>query len=129
MLRLILSIIAGILASAIPAVAVDHLLHVTGVYPPYGEPLPDGGPAILALSYRVLFTVLAAYSTALIAREKAMMAVLILGTIGSLLWLGGAIAMWDFAPAWYNILGIASGVPLTLLGGKIYQNRLKNKIA
>ncbi len=123
MVRLILSILAGFLATAILSVAVDHVFHVTGVYPPYGEPMLDSGLLAIAFFYRAILCVAGAYLTAVIAREQAMKAVIILGVIGSLLWFAGAMAMWEFAKPWYNILGIATGVPLTWLGGKLYLMR------
>jgi hypothetical protein len=126
MKRIILSIIAGFMISAILSTLLDQIFHATDIYPPLGEPLPDGGLAILAFSYRALFAMLGAYVTAMIAKDKAIRAVLILGTIGSLLWLGAAIAKWEFAPAWFHIIGIATGVPLTLMSGKIYMYYAKN---
>lgn len=65
----------------------------------------------MAFAYRAVFAILGAYVTAIIAREQAKKAVLIVGTVGSILWLIGAIAMWNYAPAWYNIAGIITGIP------------------
>jgi hypothetical protein len=121
--RLILSILAGFLFTAILSTAIDHVFHITGVYPPYGEPMRDSGLLLIAFTYRAILAVAGSYLTASIAKEKAMKAVLILGTIGSLLWLAGAIAMWEFAAPWYNVLGVLTGVPFSLLGGKLYEKR------
>ena len=121
MKRLILSILAGFLASGILASAVDHVFHTTGVYPPYGEPNYNNSSMLLAFSYRVLFGVFGAYITSALAREQAHKAVLILGAIGSVLWLAGAIAMWNYAPAWYNIIGVITGIPITLIGKRMYE--------
>jgi hypothetical protein len=88
----------------------------------------DSGLLLMAFTYRAIFAIAGAYITALIARESAMKAVWILGIIGSLLWLAGSIAMWEFAVPWYNILGVLTGVPFSLLGGKLYQRRLSLKL-
>jgi hypothetical protein len=95
MTRIILAIITGFLASAIVTIATDHVFHVTGIYPPYGEPFFDTELLLLAFAYRAIYSIAGAYLTALLARDKAMKAVLILGIIGSVLWLAGSIAMWE----------------------------------
>jgi hypothetical protein len=125
MKRIILSIIAGFFVTALLSTAVDHVFHVTGIYPPYGVPFFDTGLLLLAFSYRAVFAVLGSYVTALLAKDQAMKAVLILGSIGSVIWLAGAIVMWEYASPWYNILGILTGVPLSLMGGKLYQARVQ----
>ena len=48
--------------------------------------------------------------------------------IGSVIWLAGAIAMWEFAYPWYNILGILTGVPFALLGGRLYLRSRRMKV-
>ena len=68
------------------------------------------------------------YVTEIIAREQAMKAVLIMGVIGSLIWLAGAIAMWEFAYPWYNILGVLTGVPFSILGGRLYLRRKRSEV-
>jgi hypothetical protein len=125
MKRIILSITAGFLVTALLSTAVDHVFHVTGIYPPYGEPLFDTGLLALAFAYRAVFTVFGSYLTAVLAKDQAMKAVLILGSVGSVIWLAGSIAMWEYASPWYNVLGILTGIPLSLLGGKLYQARVQ----
>jgi hypothetical protein len=125
--RLILSILAGFVITAILSLAVDHVFHMTNVYPPYGEAMLDTGLLLLAFSYRAVFNVFGAYVTASIARDKAMTAVWIMGIVGSLLWLAGALANWELAAPWYNILGVVTGIPFSLAGGKLYQRTQLNK--
>lgn len=119
MTRLISSILAGFLTTAVLSTATDHVLHTTGVYAPYGQPLAGNGLALLALFYRGLYAVLGAYLTAVLAKEQARQAVFTLGGIGAGLWLIGAIVMWDYAPAWYNISGVVLGLPFALIGGRL----------
>lgn len=120
MKRLILSIIAGFLFTAIITTAVDHILHVTKVFPPYGEPFRETGLLILAFAYRALFAITGSYITARIAKEKARKAVLILGCIGTVAWLAGLIQFWNLAPVWYNIGGLISAIPYAFIGLNIY---------
>jgi hypothetical protein len=79
------------------------------------------GLLLLAFAYRAVFSIAGAYVTSTIAREKAMRAVIIMGVIGSLIWLAGTIVMWEFAYPWYNILGVLTGVPFCIMGAKLYQ--------
>lgn len=129
MTRLILSILAGIFIGALLSTGVDYVFHVLEMYPPYGEPMLDSGLLLLAFAYRAVFTVLAAYLTAVLAKDRAKKAVWILGIINSLAWLGGSVAMWEYAAAWYNIAGIVTGIPLCLLGGKLYELRVQKNLS
>ena len=123
MKRLILSNLAGLIATGIISTLTDFALHAAGLYPPYGEPMYDTPRLLLAFTYRGLFAIGGAYLTATIAREMAKKAVLILGIVGSLFWLLGAISMWTLAAPWYNIIGIIFGIPLAKMGGKLYENK------
>jgi uncharacterized BrkB/YihY/UPF0761 family membrane protein len=121
MKRIALSIFAGLVLNFILSTAVDFALHASGVFPPYGQPMFQNGLVALAFTYRMLFIILCAWVTAIIAREQAKRAVLILGIIGSLLWLAGAIAFGEYTPTWYNMSGVVLGIPFTLAGLKIYK--------
>jgi hypothetical protein len=121
--RFILSILAGLLLNIFLGGMSDHILHSTGVYPPYGEPMKNHGLLMLAFSYRAVFMVLGGYLTAFIARRKARKAAYILGILGAVIWLAGAIAMWDYAYPWYNIMGVILAIPLTMVGYLLFKNR------
>ena len=128
MKRIIQAVFAAIIINAVLASGIDHLFHITGVYPPYGEPMMDDGLMALAYSYRVIIMIAAAYVAAMIAKEKAKQAVWISASIGTLMWTLGAIAMWNFGPVWYHIIGIVTIIPLNLLGWKLYERRAKNSV-
>ena len=121
MKRIILAVLASVLINAILASAIDHVFHVTGVYPPYGQPYFDTGLYLLALGYRFIITIGAAYVTAMISKEQSQKALLISGILGTILWLVGTIAMREMGPLWYGIVGAVTTIPLVLLGGKLYQ--------
>lgn len=126
MKRLILSIMAGLLTTAVLSTATDHFFHKTGIYPPYGQPFFDTNLVLLAFTYRALFAIFGAYLTAMLAKDQAKKAVLFLGAIGATLWLIGAIAMWEYAPVWYNIGGVMLTIPFTLMGGTLYELRVRS---
>lgn len=123
MKRLVFAIMTAILINFILATAIDMGFHAAGIYPPYGQPMMDSGLMAIAMSYRMLITIFAAYITAMIAREKAKTAIYFTGILGTILWLIGAIVGWDLGPAWYHITGIVSALPLALLGWKIYERQ------
>lgn len=125
MKRLVLAIVAAVLINFILASAIDHIFHTTGVYPPYGEPMMDNGLMALAFSYRAVITIFAAYITAMIAKERAKTAIYFTGILGTVLWSAGAIFAWDFGPAWYHLVGIASALPLAILGWKLHERRAR----
>lgn len=126
MIRLILAVFGGMVIVAIASTAVDAVMHSAGVYPPVGEPMFDTIPLLLALAYRSLFEVGGAYLTAMWARERARHAVLTMGVIGSLLWVVGGIVMSEYGPAWYSITGAVSSIPLALVGGMVYERRIRS---
>ena len=122
MKRIIFSVLAGLVATGIVSTLADFALHAAGLYPPYGQPMYDTPRLLLAFVYRALFAIGGAYLTAVIAKDKYRRAVLILGITGSILWLLGAIALWNLAAPWYNVAGVIFGVPFALIGGKLYEN-------
>lgn len=125
MTRLILAIVAAILINGILATAIDHIFHSTGVYPPYGQAYFDTDLYLLALAYRFIITIFAAYITAMIAKSQAKKALWISGSLGAALWLVGTIAMYGMGPTWYGIVGAVTAIPLVLYGGKLYERRLQ----
>ena len=127
MKRLILAILAAILINFILATAIDVILHTTGVYPPFGVPYFDTDLYLLALNYRVIITIFAAYITALIAKEQAKKALWISSIIGTVLWVAGTIAMREFGPLWYGVAGAVTTIPLVLFGGWLYESRAKKQ--
>ncbi len=128
MKKIILAVLAGIAFNFITSTGVDFLLHAVGYFPPYGQPMFETDKVLLAFAYRSVFTILSAYVTARIANENAKKAVWIIGTIGSLLWLAGAITLWDYAPAYYNIAGIFTGIPLALIGLSLYKQQTNKRL-
>jgi hypothetical protein len=112
---------AGFLAVAILSLGTDQVLHVLEVYPPWGQPMHEPELNLLALSYRLVYTVLGGYVTARLAPRNPMRHVLVLGSIGTLFALMGAIAAipMDLGPAWYPIALVVTALPCTWAGGAI----------
>ena len=118
--RRIGAVVAGLLANAIPASAIDAVLHATGVFPPVGQRMSDALFA-LALAYRLVLGVAGSYLTARLAPDRPMQHALALGVVGVLLGTAGTVAMWNAGPAWYPLALVALTMPCAWLGGRLAQ--------
>ena len=122
MARSIAAVAAGFFAVAGLSVGTDQLFHTLQVYPPWGEPMLDSKLFVLALSYRVLYTILGGFITARLAPRAPMRHVMILGIIGLIAGSAGvfvAIAMADLGPTWYPIAIAVTAFPCTWFGGAL----------
>jgi len=125
-LRSVIAVFVGFMSVAVLSLATDQLLHVLTIYPPWSEPMWDPRLNLLALSYRILYTILGGYITAALAPHSPMRHVVIGGVIGSVVGTAGAIAaitMADLGPDWYPIALAATGFPCVWLGGVIHGTR------
>lgn len=123
--RSIGAVVAGFLFVFVVTTIVDVVLHVLHVYPPWGQPMFEPGLNALALSYRIVITIAGAYLTAKLAPRNPMRHALILGVIGTLAAIGGAVAFIPkhLGPNWYPIAIAVTGLPCCWLGGLLYQAR------
>ena len=119
------AVLAGLLAVVILSVVADQIFHSLGVYPPWGEPMLDTGVNLLALAYRVVFTVFGGYVAARLAPDAPIGHALALGGIGVVLGTLGAIGAWGMSPAWFLIALVLIALPCAWLGGTLYQARAK----
>ena len=126
-LRRVGAVLAGLLLVIITSTATDALMHATGIFPPLGWPMPDS-LFVLALAYRIVYSVAGGYLTARLAPDQPVKHALWLGIIGFVLGLAGAAATWnrgpEFGPKWYPLLLAATAIPSTWLGGKLVRERL-----
>lgn len=120
--RSILAVFLGLLAVFVLSLGSDQILHVLQVYPPWGEPMRETSLNLLALSYRLVYGVIGGYVTAQFAPRKPMGHALILGGIGTVLSLLGAIGAIsaDLGPAWYPIALALTALPCAWLGGILH---------
>jgi len=118
-LRSVVAIVVGFLAVVVLSLGTDQLLHVLKVYPPWGDPMPQPSLNALALSYRVVFTILGSYLAARLAPRNPMRHAMILGFIGLFFGTLGAVATipMNLGPAWYPIAIAATALPCAWLGG------------
>ena len=123
--RSIGAVFAGFLAVVVLSLATDQLLHVLRVYPPWNQPMYDDGLCFLALSYRILYTILGSYLTAILAPRSPLFHVWVLGLIGLVIGTAGAIVTipMHMSPNWYPIAIAATALPCAWLAGAIYRHR------
>jgi hypothetical protein len=120
------AVLGGFFSVAALSLAADQLFHVLDVYPPWGQPMYETGDNVLALSYRILFTILGGYITAALAPHAPRRHVAIVGLIGLVAGTAGAvaaIALADLGPAWYPILVAVTGFPCVWVGGLLRTRR------
>jgi len=123
-LRSVWAVVAGILFVIVVTTLVDVVLHLSGVYPPVGQPLTDA-LAVLATAYRVVIGVAGAWLTAKLAPGNPMLHALVLGGVGAMLGLVGLLATWNsgLGPRWYAILLAVLAIPQSWAGGRLYEMR------
>jgi hypothetical protein len=124
-LRSIVAIVVGFLAVVVLSLGTDQLFHVLKVYPPWGEPMSEPGLNLLALLYRIIYTVFGSYLAARLALRNPMRHALILGCIGTAFGTLGAVATipMNLGPAWYPIAIAATALPCAWIGGALYARR------
>jgi|SRR5688500_16195674 len=128
MARSIGAVVAGFFAVAGLSLATDQLFHVLDVYPPWGQPMWESGLNVLALSYRIAYTLLGGFVTARLAPRAPMRHVTILGLIGLVAGTVGAIVaitQADLGPNWYPIALAVTAYPCTWLGGLLGAGRVR----
>jgi hypothetical protein len=119
------AVLLGFVAVVVLSLGTDQVLHVLGVYPPWGQPMRDPGLNLLALAYRTVYAVIGSAIAARLAPRHPMRHALILGAIGFVLSLAGAMATlkMDLGPAWYPIALVLTALPCAWLGGALYRGR------
>ena len=119
------AVLLGFLAVVVLSLGTDQLLHVLEVYPPWGQPMRDPGLLLLALAYRCVYAVVGSYIAARFAPHSPMRHAVVLGVLGLVLSVAGAIATipMDLGPAWYPIALGLTALPCAWLGGALQRGR------
>jgi len=121
-LRSVGAVLAGLFFVIIITTATDAIMHATGIFPPWGQPMSDS-LFVLALAYRIVYGIVGGYITARLAPGKPVQHAVLLGVVGFVLSLAGAAATWnrgpEFGPKWYPVALIAIAIPTAWLGGKL----------
>lgn len=109
------------------SLGVDQVLHSINFYPPWGQPMYDPVQNGVALGYRLLFNTVGGYVAARLAPHAPMRHALIVGGIGFVLSVLGAVAAINMkmGPAWYPVALAASALPCAWIGGLLRERQLR----
>lgn len=118
------AVLAGLFSIVVTSTVTDAILHAVGIYPPPRQRMSDT-LFLLATAYRIAFGVLGCYVTAWLAPARPMKHALVLGAIGVVISTAGAVAMWQYGPAWYALAIIGISLPCAWLGARLYQRRTR----
>ena len=125
--RRIGAVVAGFLVIGILDTTIDVIMHLTGIYPPWFQPM-RASLWLLAIGYRTVDGIIGAYVTARIAPDRPVAHALTLGIIGIVLSTAGVVATWskgpEFGPKWYPLTLVAIALPCSLIGGLIRARQL-----
>jgi hypothetical protein len=122
--RSLLAVFAGVLAGVALTLAADSLMRLAGQLPPLGQRATDASLAV-AILYRTLLGVFAAWLTARLAPYLPLRHALVGGGLGFAVSLAGALATWNAGPAygphWYPVALVLLALPQAWLGGWIVE--------
>jgi hypothetical protein len=123
-----IALAAGLLVGVILSLGTDQILHVLKIYPPWGQTMSDG-LFLVATAYRVVFTILGSYVAARLAPDRPMWHAMVLGFVGLVVSIAGAVATWNtqppVGPHWYALLIAAISIPCAWIGGMIRERQLE----
>jgi hypothetical protein len=121
--RSILAIFLGFITVVVLSLGTDEALHLVWVYPPWNQPMNQPGLNLLALSYRIIYTILGSYIAARLAPSSPLLHAWVLGVIGCVIGTAGAIATipLHLGPAWYPIAIAATALSSAWLGGILHR--------
>jgi hypothetical protein len=125
--RSAIALISGILVGAILALGTDQILHMLGIYPPWGQTMSDG-LFLVATSYRIVYNIIGSYIAARLAPDRPMWHAMVLGVVGFVVSIAGAAATWNaqppLGPHWYALAVAVISIPCAWIGGKLRERQL-----
>jgi hypothetical protein len=127
--RSVVALLTGIFVGVILTVVTDIVLHVTGVFPPWGQPTGDA-LLMLATAYRIPFNIAGSYVVARLAPDRPMQHALVSGVVGVVACTVGAVTTWDrgLGSHWYPLALIALAMPCAWAGGRLRAIQLRGRI-
>lgn len=117
------AIVLGFFAVVVLSLGTDQGLHLLNVYPPWGQSMHEPALNFLALSYRIVYTILGSCLAARLAPRNPMRHAMVLGFIGLVMGTLGAVTTipMHLGPAWYPIAIAATALPCAWIGGALYR--------
>lgn len=118
-LKSIGAILAGLIAVIVLSAVTDLILEKYSIMK---LPFNDNPTwfIILVIIYRNLYSAFGSYLAARLAPNNPMRHAMILGAVGTVLAILGAVTMWHIPPQWYPISLIVLALPSAWLGGSVF---------
>ena len=120
--------VAGILMGIILSLGTDATLRAARIFPTTDGAMSDGLFA-LATVYRTVYGILSCYIAARLAPWRPMKHALVVGALGMIVSLVGAVATWNMVPPlgphWYPVALVVLAMPQAWVGGAIREMQLK----
>jgi uncharacterized membrane protein len=120
------AVVLGFVAVVLLSLGTDEVLHLLKVYPPWGQPMFDPRLNLLALSYRIVYSVIGSYIAARFAPRNPMRHAMVLGVVGFILSVPGVIFIIthrELGPVWYPVAIVITALPCAWIGGLLYQRK------
>ncbi|TGK81604.1 hypothetical protein EHQ24_09870 [Leptospira noumeaensis] len=119
MLKSFIAVLAGFFSNVILSVLMDTILKILGIIP-YDNLFVSTPLVLFVLGYRIVFSIFGCYLTAKLAPKNPMFHSFVLGGIGLVLGITGAVFAGHLGPWWYAWSLVILTLPISYLGGKIY---------
>ncbi|PYV97027.1 MAG: hypothetical protein DMG86_19090 [Acidobacteria bacterium] len=114
--------VAGFVAVFVLSLGTDVVMHIAGVFPQLGQPMSDA-LFVLATLYRTVYCIAGSYIAARLAPNRPMEHALVLGVLGLIVSITGAVVTWNkgpaFGPHWYPLALIVTAIPCAWVGGRL----------
>ena len=127
-LKSVRAMLAGFGAGALPSVATDSILEKTGLMITKPFDANPVGLIIGVLLYRLIFNVMGSYVTARLAPSHPMRHAMILGLLGLVIGIIGAVIMWAIPPHWYSVSVALISVPCAWIGAILAERKINSSI-
>ncbi len=116
------AVLAGFVAVFVLSLGTDVVMHIAGVFPQLGQPMSDA-LFVLATLYRTVYCIAGSYMAARLAPNRPMEHALVLGVLGLIVSITGAVVTWNkgpaFGPHWYPLALIVTAIPCAWVGGRL----------
>ncbi|MCP4570921.1 MAG: hypothetical protein GY838_01090 [bacterium] len=119
--RQILAVVAGFFAWTVIWLVAGQVVAAVApdAFAEDGLTVVSSGILVLFLLVAAVACVVAGWLAALVGRERARRAVMILALVLLVVGLGVELSTWGAAPAWYHLIFLGLLVPLTVAGGNL----------
>jgi ABC-type multidrug transport system permease subunit len=113
------AVVAGVVFCVVLSIGTDFTLSAAGIFPPIKTGVFLSWMLAVALVYRCIYSVAGGYLTALLAPNRPMLHVIILGILGIIASVAGVVAGWNLPHRWYPIALVVTAFPCAWVGGKL----------